>query len=205
MADAVIRPYRPADRDALYDVCLRTADAGGDATPLYQHDPELPGDVYAGPYAFLEPDFAFVVDNGERVTGYVLGTPDTTRYVTEFRKRWLPVVGPKHPEPDHEPVTTAEHAAWFLHHQEAILQPHLADYPAHLHIDLLPESQRQGFGRGLITTILNAFRQAGAPAVHLAVLSANTNAIAFYERLGFHKLAQQTMPAGTYMGRSTTI
>lgn len=205
MADAVIRPYRPSDRDAVYDVCLRTADAGGDGTPLYQQDPELPGDVFAGPYAFLEPDFAFVVDNGERVTGYVLGTPDTTRYVTAFRERWLPVAGPKHPEPDHEPVTPAEHAAWFLHHQHEILQPHIADYPAHLHIDLLPESQRQGLGRGLMTTILDAFRRAGAPAVHLAVVSTNTNAIAFYDRLGFHRLPRQTMPNGVYLGRSTTI
>ena len=32
---AVIRPYREADHAAVYDVCVRTADGGGDAeTPV---------------------------------------------------------------------------------------------------------------------------------------------------------------------------
>ena len=30
----------------------------------------------------------------------------------------------------------------------------VADYPAHLHIDLLPELQGQGFGRALIRRLL---------------------------------------------------
>lgn len=205
MVAAVIRPYRPSDRDALYDVCLRTADAGGDATALYQHDPELPGDVYAGPYATLEPDFAFVVDNGERAVGYVLGTPDTTRYVTAFQERWLPEIGPKHPAPDHDPVTPPENAAWFLHHLEVLLQPYLAEYPAHLHIDLLPDYQHQGLGRGLMTTIMTAFKEAGAERVMLSVLKANTNAIAFYDRLGFQPLRDQPVDVAINLGRSTTI
>lgn len=205
MADTVIRPYRPSDRDDLYDVCLRTAAAGDDATPLYQHDPELLGDVYAGPYAVLEPDFTFVVDNGERVTGYVLGTPDTAGYVTAFRERWLPAAGAKHPEPAHQPVTPAEFTAWFLHHPEETIQPHLADHPAHLHIDLLPQSRGQGLGRRLITTVLGAFRRAGAPGVHLAVSRTNTDGIAFFERLGFRELPGQTVPPVLYLGRSTTI
>ncbi|MEK8229200.1 hypothetical protein NKG05_29685 [Oerskovia sp. M15] len=41
-----IRPYRPSDRDDLYDVCVRTADAGGDARGTYADD-ELMGDLFA--------------------------------------------------------------------------------------------------------------------------------------------------------------
>ncbi len=33
-------------------------------------------DLFAGPYVFLEPDFAFVLD-GHQTVGYVVGTPDT--------------------------------------------------------------------------------------------------------------------------------
>ncbi len=36
-------------------------------------------------------------------------------------------------------------------HPERMLIPELADYPAHLHIRLLPEFQGQGWGRQLAT------------------------------------------------------
>ena len=49
---ALIRPYRPADHDAVYDVCVRTADAGGDARGLYHSDDLMP-DLFAGPYLHL--------------------------------------------------------------------------------------------------------------------------------------------------------
>ena len=32
---AVVRPYRPSDLPALYDICLQTADNGADGTHLY--------------------------------------------------------------------------------------------------------------------------------------------------------------------------
>lgn len=202
MSDPKIRPYRPGDRDAIYDVCLRTADAGQDATALYT-DPELVGDVFAGPYAYLEPDFAFVLDNGERAVGYVLGTPDTARFVKAMRELWLPLVGSRHPEPQGPPNTRDEQMASLLHHPEDIRV--LDDYPAHLHIDLLPDYQRSGFGRQLINTVLNAFAQAGVPRVYLAMLTANTPARAFYDRLGFHEIDVPDPGELTYLGRSTAV
>ena len=56
-AVAIVRPYHPADLDALYRVCLETGDAGRDATALYD-DPTLLGHVYAAPYALFEPELA---------------------------------------------------------------------------------------------------------------------------------------------------
>jgi len=41
----VIRPVSQADLDALYEICLRTGDAGEDATHLYS-DPRLLGEIY---------------------------------------------------------------------------------------------------------------------------------------------------------------
>ena len=73
MAEPRIRSYRPDDLDALYEICLRTGDAGGDASSLLE-DPRLLGDIYAAPYAHLQPEHAFVVDDGTgRAGGYVLG------------------------------------------------------------------------------------------------------------------------------------
>jgi len=57
-----IRRAEPRDIDALYEICLLTADSGVDATALYS-DRKLPGYVWAAPYGELEPDFAFVLDD----------------------------------------------------------------------------------------------------------------------------------------------
>jgi GNAT superfamily N-acetyltransferase len=77
-------------------------------------------------------------------------------------------------------------------------EPHAADYPAHLHIDLLPETQGQGVGRQLIETLSAELRRRGVPGVHLEVDPANTGAAAFYERIGMQRLA--TAPGGSAFG-----
>ncbi len=204
MPNQVIRPYRRADRADLYDVCLRTADSGQDATTMYA-DPELVGDVFAVSYAYLEPDFTFVLDDGERVTGYIVGTPDTARFALAMREKWLPLVAAKHPEPAGPPATRDEEMAYLLHHPENMVRPELADYPAHLHIDLLPGSQRSGHGRQLINTFLGALRDAGVPRVHLSMHSNNVAARAFYDRLGFEDLRIDNPYSITYLGRSTEV
>ena len=67
-------------------------------------------------------------------------------------------------------------------------EPALQDYPAHLHIDLLPHAQGQGWGRRMIETFLERLRTLGVPAVHLGVGRRNTRAIHFYERVGFQRV-----------------
>lgn len=198
----LIRRYQPADRDAVYEVCLRTADAGGDATGLYR-DPDLMGDIFAGPYLHLEPELAFVLDDGGRAVGYVLGTADTAAFAAAFRRSWLPTVADRHPAPAGPPHGPDEEMAALLHHPERMVVPALAGYPAHLHIDLLPAYQRSGHGRALMTAFLDAARRAGADRVHLGMLTSNTPARAFYDRLGFHVIDVPDAGPLTYLGRST--
>ena len=50
-----------------------------------------------------------------------------------------------------------------LHYQpERLVWPGLEEYPAHLHIDLLPPFQGAGHGRALMETFYAAAAQAGA-------------------------------------------
>lgn len=202
MTEAVIRPYQPADRDAVYEICLRTAAAGQDASALHR-DPDVVGDVFAGPYVHLEPGFPFVLDDGGRAVGYVLGVPDTARFACRMRTEWLPLVGARHPDPAGPPADPDQEMARLLHHPERMVLPALADYPAHLHTDLLLGYRRSGHGRRLIVTLLNALRATGVPRVHLGVLATNTPARAFYDRLGFVELDVPDAGGIIYLGRST--
>ncbi|MFC1408050.1 GNAT family N-acetyltransferase [Streptacidiphilus sp. N1-12] len=197
-----VRPYRPEDRAALDDICVRTADGGGDSREVYP-DLQLMPSIFAAPYAVLEPDLTFVVDDGERAVGYVLGTADTETFVKRFRAEWLPTLTARYPAPTGEPSTPSEVMVRLMHWPERMLVPELAAYPAHLHIDLLPEHQRAGHGRELMTAFLAALQTKGVPAVHLGMVTSNTKARAFYDRLGFHPIDVPNAGPLTYLGRST--
>ena len=91
-----------------------------------------------------------------------------------------------------------------LHDPERMLVPEVAGYPAHLHIDLLPEWQGRGQGRALIRRFVAGLAAAGVPAVHLGMLSSNVNARAFYDRLGFTEVTVPDAGPVTYLGRDTS-
>jgi ribosomal protein S18 acetylase RimI-like enzyme len=194
-----IRPYRASDRAALYDICVRTADAGGDARGHYSND-ELMGDLFAVSYAYLEPGLAFVLDDEGRAVGYIVGTADTTAFAKRYAAEWVPLLDGKYPVPPPPPRTPEQDMVSLHFHPEHMIVPALADYPAHLHIDLLPGYQRRGHGRRLMEAFLTAAAAAGARAVHLGMLTVNTPARAFYDRLGFTEIAVPDPGPLTYLG-----
>lgn len=194
----MIRSYRPADLDALYDICVRTAEAGGDGRGRYSSD-RLVGDIYAAPYVTLEPELAHVVDDGTgNPVGYILGTADTERFVRRYRAEWLPATAGRYADDPRDQGMLELH-----HHPERMLVPELAAYPAHLHIDLLPAAQGRGLGRGLMTAFLRGLRAAGVARVHLGMVPTNTGARAFYDRLGFTEILVPEHENVTYLGRET--
>ena len=199
---AFVRPYQPDDRDALFDICVRTAHQGGDSRHLYP-DLELLPSIFAAPYAYLEPELAFVLDDGERAVGYIVGTADTPLFVERYRAQWLPGLALRYPRSDRAAETPAEVMVDLMHRPERMLVRELADHPAHLHIDLLPDHQRRGHGRELMTAFLAALHARGVPRVHLGMATANAPARAFYDRLGFHELAVPAPGPLTYLGRTT--
>ena len=189
-ARAAIRHATRDDLAAVYDVCLRTADAGADATGLYD-DPMLPGHVWAGAYVMLEPTLAFVLEDDLGVAGYVLGALDTAVFEQRCERSWWPDLRRRYDDQVTIPSidrTPDEHAVSHIH-RPSVTPPEIAGvYPSHLHIDLLPRAQGSGTGRRLIETELDAMRSLGSPAAHLGVSRANTKAIGFYEHLGWHKV-----------------
>lgn len=197
------RAYHPDDRAALSDICIRTAAGGGDARGLYP-DSELVPSIFATPYAVLEPDLTFVLDDGTgRAVGYILGTADTPRFVKQFREQWLPRVEDRYPRPEGPPRSPTDEMTALLHDPERMVLPELAAHPAHLHIDLLPDWQRKGYGRDLMRTFLAALNTRGVAGVHLSMLTANTPARAFYDRLGFTDMYVPDPGPVTYLVRGT--
>jgi ribosomal protein S18 acetylase RimI-like enzyme len=183
-----LRPYRTADHDAVYDICVRTGAAGDDATHLLR-DPSLLGHVYAGPYVELVPDLAFVVEDNDGVAGYILGAADTAEFQNRLEREWWPGLRRRYPVYRTDGDAALDDLLIALMHSPARAPADLvAAYPSHLHIDLLPRLQGQGWGRRLINTLSERLRATGSHGLHLGVATANTKAHAFYRAVGFTEL-----------------
>lgn len=186
MSDAAIRPVRSTDVRALYEICLRTGAAGDDATDLMA-DPDLLGDLFVVPYALLEPERAFVVDDGTDVQGYCVGALDTRAFEARLEAEWWPEVRARRADP----ATATGLDGLFLGYLHAPFAAHrsvVERFPSHLHIDLLPRFQAGGWGRRLLDTLFDALRAGGSHGVHLGVANANERATGFYRHLGFEEL-----------------
>ena len=185
-----IRPYHASDMCALYRVCLLTGDSGKDASALIR-DGELFGHLYTAPYLIFEPDVCFTLTHDGAPCGYVIGARDSAAFYARCERDWFPVLRARYPL---LPAEDTSLDADFIReiHQGFKEHPDLAAYPAHLHIDLLPEAQGHGLGRRMIETLLMRMRELHVPAVHLGVGAKNTNAIQFYEHVGFHVIQAYT-------------
>ena len=88
-----IRPYAPADREAVRRLCLETAWGGESAEGRFV-DPELAVDFLTAYYTDEEPDACWVAEELEsgRIVGYLLGCVRPERY-RRYRWRTAPWMG----------------------------------------------------------------------------------------------------------------
>ena len=194
-----VRAANFSDLPYLYDICLKTADQGGDASSMFT-DPHLVGQFFVAPYLFFELDTCFVAEKDGRPIGYIVGTSDSLSFNAWLNKHWLPEVRKKYPKCPNK--TDLELFLYDIVHKDAT-SPTLADnYPSHLHIDLLPAGQGQKLGTKLMTTFLDALKQKKSSGVFLGVDDRNERALVFYEKYGYNIIQQE--PGVIYLGLNLT-
>lgn len=198
-----MRPYRRADRADVRRICVETGYLGDPVWWLYP-DAESFADLFATWYVDHEPEHAWVIDDGTgRVRGYLLGAVDSAAV------------------PSH--VGTAVHhtvrrgllarpgtrAFWWRAALDVVcaggrVEPDvdLRRFPAHLHVDLLPEVRGLGLGTELVRTWLGFLRRHGVPGVHVTTFAENARARAFFGSLGFepHGTARPAPGFRTHLG-----
>jgi ribosomal protein S18 acetylase RimI-like enzyme len=204
MAEAAfIRQAYGADVPYLYEICLKTGDNGKDASGLF-HDPLLIGQYYAAPYFFRDPALCFVVE--DRVPqGYIVAAEDTIAFRQWLATVWLPPLQRRYrdPYPPEKIRSSYERLVRNRFYSPLIIDPSplwLSSYPAHLHIDILPDYQRQGLGAKLLAALFEELDRRGCPGVHLVAGMDNPNAIAFYKKQGLETIAEA--PWALTLGKS---
>jgi ribosomal protein S18 acetylase RimI-like enzyme len=183
-----IRSYQDSDLDKIYEICLLTGDSGKDATGIYS-DPKLLGHFYATPYAIIEPELCFIVTIDGLPSGYILGTRNSQKFRELSEKEWFAKLRKKYSLPS-KSDTSPDSRIIRLIYEGYTLKDELKDFPAHLHIDLLPATQGKGIGKQIMLTFINKLKELNVPALHLEVGKKNENAIGFYKRIGFHVICE---------------
>ncbi|KAH9482378.1 Metal homeostatis protein BSD2 [Psilocybe cubensis] len=180
-----IRQATEKDAPFLSQICLRTGDAGKTAEHLHDFG-ELPGLVYAVPYVKLPTTWGFVLERegSNEVVGYILGSTDTRAYEKYASEHCWPALAEKYsPEKMVKPADI--HYAKLLHNMHTAPDANIAFSPAHLHIDILEDYQKQGWGRKLIATAVRFLAEQGLEGVWLGLDPRNEGARKFYQRLRF--------------------
>jgi ribosomal protein S18 acetylase RimI-like enzyme len=207
----VVRPYRAADRGRVRDIAYRTGFLG-DPADCYWRDEESFANVWTGYYTDREPQSAFVAERDGAVVGFLLGCVDSSRadspkvaLVREIRRRLLFV----------RPGTAGFLWRSIFDGLRGVTAPSgdLDDprWPAHLHVDLLPEARRGGAGTALMQAWFERLRALGAAGCHLVTLHENRPAVAFFERMGFRRhgpaqlLPGMRMPDGARMHQQVMV
>ncbi|KAK0453491.1 acyl-CoA N-acyltransferase [Armillaria borealis] len=186
MNSIIIRRATEADEAALSRICLLTADTGKSAEHLHDFG-ELPGLVYAVPYVKLPTTWGFVlVDRTHEVVGYIIGSKDTRAYEQHASEHWWPALAEKYP-PESATKPADVRYMQLLRNMHTAPAANIAFASAHLHIDILPEYQKQGWGRKLMQTALDYLKGENivGDGVWLGMDPRNEGARKFYERLGF--------------------
>jgi len=196
MDELSIRRAVLSDIPYLYEICLKTGENGKDATSLY-FDQYLLGHYYAAPYLVFPEGICFVVESEHRPQGYILAAPDTAAFKQWMEEQWLPPLRNRYQKPLPPESIRSEkerHIIELIHTCQFPIdndsRPWLAEYPAHLHIDLLPSLQGKGMGRSLMNALFSELEKQKVPGLHLGVSASNTGAVAFYRKLGFSVLKE---------------
>ena len=166
-----IRPYKEKDKENVRFVCLNSEGPCRSS----KRGINFSLAVYCDYYTEKEPENCFVAtDENDRAIGYVISAQNFDRfkeiYIREYctrMKKW-----------EYRRRKTALRA---IESQEKYKK----EYPAHLHIDILPEYQHMGIGRKLMDSLCDNLRKKGVSGVMFTVWHKNYNAIKFYEKYGF--------------------
>jgi len=183
-SDAVIRPYRPSDRDAVRRLCCETGYLGQAIDPVFE-DRELFADYLTSFYTDREPESTFVLEQDGEVKGYLMGSrrPLLQQFHNFFLNLSLFARGIfRYPRYNKE---SKAFVRWILLNAWREVPAAPRRMP-HFHFNMLPEAQGFGTAREILVQFLNHLRAHGETHVFGQVVTFEERRGAkVFERFGF--------------------
>jgi ribosomal protein S18 acetylase RimI-like enzyme len=190
----LIRSYYGQDEGAIEEITYRTGFQGDDLTGRrFFDDRRLFFLIFIYYYTRHEPQHCFVaVDSADdAVVGFICGTPDTAVQEVRFLKTTAWRI----------PLRVFFYTIWrypktfltflrlvnmarYLDRGKSVARLE-ADYPAHLHMNVLPGYQAQGIGTQLMQRFERHMMALDVRGIHLQTSNHNHKALPFYKKMGF--------------------
>ncbi|MBQ8209086.1 MAG: GNAT family N-acetyltransferase [Clostridia bacterium] len=165
-----VRPYKSTDRADFINICLKTA---GEINYKKNEDKFITA-LYCEYYIENEPENCFALtDDEDNAVGYIICSINYGHYRKNINKqlKYIHSLGIRH-----YLFALGEVIGHGLYKKK---------FPAHLHIDILPDYQHSGGGTMLMNELKKHLKSNGINSVHLMVNSGNKNAVKFYKKNGF--------------------
>ena len=178
MSSPRIRPYTPADKSALQSICKQTAD------DFYKNHPRLLNAlpiIYNDYFTENESDNIFVLaDDNNNAVGYIICSSDYNKFMKLYRSVYLRRLA--RTAPQLIPVLLSYAACLSMIKKNAV----------HLHIDILPEYQRNGWGTKLIDALRSHLNDRGIPELSVCCVSRTSPGYKMYTKYGFKEFFTHT-------------
>lgn len=168
-----IRRYQNCDAEDVRTVCLSTSNIRICRKKIIKN---ALINVFCNYYIEQEPQNCYVAaDEKGQVIGYILCAINFDVWKENFRKTYL--------KKSNNPVTR-------LIGEGTIrgMQDFSKEFPAHLHIDIMPEFQGHSIGSELMEALINHLRGLKIKGLMLSVGADNSRGIHFYQKNGFQEL-----------------
>jgi len=165
-----IRKYQVTDKQNLQKICIITANPQKN-----EQGEKLLTLLYNDYYTEQEPESCFVLtDDSDNAIGYIICAKSFEQYKKTFSKIYMPQ------------IKKLSKIHYFIKKLSFLVDKKFSkDYPAHLHIDILPEFTGKGSGSMLINALCDYLKEQNVKGVMLGVSSHNKRAINFYKKHGF--------------------
>ena len=188
-----IRQVNKVDEQALVEICYITGD---NTLKRIFPDPYLFSYFWCLYYLRHEPEGCFVaVDNEKnKVIGYIMSTSDTINQEEDFIVKMKPLIKLRMKEIKLRTLSSRIYAHFIIHKSLSKKRKKMLEsFPAHLHINILPNYQRQGIGYRLMQSLEKFLKENNIQGFHLEVGAKNTLGINFYTKYGLESISKNRL------------
>ncbi len=171
-----VRPYLKKDFRYVQDICVATSKYADEDTPSNR---ALLCAMYCDYYLDNQSDYCFVaVDDNDVPVGYILCAVDLDDYEEKMQQLYLPLV---------RKISGGEYYRFGA--ETKVAQRYVREgYTAHLHLNVLPEYQRQGLGGQLVQTLEDKLRGMFVEGAYIICGQKAEGARAFYLKRGYEDI-----------------
>ncbi|MEY8308665.1 GNAT family N-acetyltransferase [Erysipelotrichaceae bacterium 51-3] len=172
-----LRNVRTDDLDALHQIHQATS-SNPNKTPQQWQLAYLKYVDYYPRFAF---ETSFVAcDENDKPLGYLLCESDADRFFKLMSEAY---------QEEMDAIVPGSFERFM--NSQSFLQTFKDQYPAHLHIDLLPSAQNMHLGSKLMKQLIEELKARNIPGVLLGVSKTRPQAIHFYKKHGFEVLEEE--------------